>query len=146
MHLLTSTTSYFPGKTLCLAYILVLHLLQKKPTFFQTRMDVIILFCDAGVFRISPDVPARLLRPACSALGVVCNFKDGPMLLIDSNLYLVNPPPEFCDKIMGVYVVQAASPAPSRGHWLKGSGGGTFVMEPWTWEEIVAGYASHHLH
>ncbi len=43
---------------------------------------------------------------------------------------------------MGVFVVQAASPTRNQGYWMKGSGAVKHVMNPWTWSEMVTGYAS----
>ncbi len=107
----------------------------------------IYLFCENGVYlipvHIGPMRPSEFVDD-CAELGITLNSVNGPIYLIDSTVSLDKPPALFCERYLPIFVVQAAceSPAANRGRWMRGKGAFRYIMNPWTWSEIVAGYAA----
>ncbi len=72
------------GKTFSLIYLLVVRILQKQPTFYQTRPDEIYLFCENSVYRLpthklkGPITPSELISD-CAELGITLDNVDGPI-------------------------------------------------------------------
>ncbi len=139
------------GKTLSLIYLLVVRILQKQPTFYQTRPDEIYLFCENSVYRLpthklkGPITPSELISD-CAELGITLDNVDGPIFLINSSVSLNSPPALVCEKYLPVFVVQAASSAATnQGVWMKGREADRYVMNPWIWSEIMSGYAPSRL-
>ncbi len=102
------------------------------------------LFCENGVYLVpihmGPIRPSEFVDD-CAELGITLDSVNGPIFLMDSNTSLDKPPPLLCERYLPVFVVQAGSPAAGRGGWMRGKGAVKYVMNPWTWSEIVAGYA-----
>ncbi len=135
------TSTHDPGKTSCLIYLLVVRLLKKELTFYQRTATLVYMFCEQGVFTFSPDIPiANFLHASQTWFG----SDREPILLFHSNTNISTLPELFCGRSLGVFVIQAAPPTVSRSAsaWMRGSAAVKHVMNPWTWSEMVTGYAS----
>ncbi len=129
------------GKSFLLTYLLVLRLLDGKPTILQAVPEIAFLFCDRGIFSFDPSRwtgPDGIGEP-CKQLGLTLNREDGLLLLLDSDVAHISPP------IRGehIFVVQATSRMPFTAARIEEFGAIRRFLKPWSWPEIAIWCVNH---
>ena len=115
-----------PGKTLFLAYVLVIHLGQQRTVAWQlpTGSPFYVVFRDTTTFHSFNDTePLHEYRPLWA--------------LSDSNT-LIRSPAGIFYQFCHVRTIQTTLPEKSRWkQWTKYSGAGFYIMDIWTEKEIA---------
>jgi len=129
------------GKSFSLIYILVMRILDGKPTIFQAIPEIAFLFCDHGVFSFVPSTWAvGGIKEPCKTLGITLDEKDGPLLLVDSSGQLISPPTYSLHQL--IFIVHASNQTVSSAvdeDWIEKIQAPRYFMAPWSWSEIVTG-------
>jgi hypothetical protein len=109
-----------------LYFILVQRLMAQKPTFLQSKQDVVFFFCSSGVYQVrlteEPDWAQKLT--------------EEELFLFDSN-ELVKKPADFW-RLFRVPIVVAASPKSERTQWARKIKVKKWYMRPMSLNEFLA--------
>ena len=109
-----------------LYYLLALRLLKRRPTIFQYRLDVILLFDANGVSPLSPH----------SEISSTC---EDTWALVDTNESVPTPAPMLARATSPYFLIVASSPPSSRldavQHYRPPTA--SWFMQPFTLVELI---------
>ncbi|KAF5384162.1 hypothetical protein D9615_003367 [Tricholomella constricta] len=114
------------GKTMLLYYVLALRLLNRQPTIFQYRPDVLLLFDTNGV---------SLLSPHSDPMAA----SEDTWALVDCNESVSTPAPTLLRGSSPYFLIVSSSPRSSRWSAVQRfrAPSGFFFMEPFTLKELI---------
>ncbi|KZT03446.1 uncharacterized protein LAESUDRAFT_814726 [Laetiporus sulphureus 93-53] len=121
------------GKSIFLRYILVMRILRGEPTLYQHQPDSMFLFHAKGVFRLPTD---RL--EAVSRAAHLEQFSDA-FALVDVGDELEEPAKNLLSQWSPFFLVAAVLPRTGERPWMRIRKMKQFVMNAWSWPEIVIG-------